>query len=77
MNGLKNFGALCINAVAALTFARSSLVNWPVALAMAVGAIVGGYAGSAMAQRVPQQRVRQAIVTIGFASGLWLLSGRF
>ncbi|MFN8574399.1 MAG: sulfite exporter TauE/SafE family protein [Gemmatimonadaceae bacterium] len=77
MNGLKNFGGLCINAVAALTFARSSLVYWPVAMAMAVGAVAGGYAGSALAQRVPQQRVRQAIIAIGFASGIWLLSGRF
>ena len=77
MNGLKNFGALCINAVAALTFASTSLVNWRVALAMAVGAILGGYAGSRVAQRVSQQRVRQAIIAIGFGSGIWLLSGRF
>jgi uncharacterized protein len=73
MNGLKNWGALCINAVAAVTFAMSDLVDWPVALAMAVGAILGGYAGSRLAQRVPQYRVRQAIVAIGVGSGLWLL----
>ncbi len=77
MNGLKNFGALCVNAVAAITFAMSSLVDWPVALAMAVGAILGGYAGSRMAQRVPQPRVRQAIIFIGLTSGVWLLVNRF
>jgi hypothetical protein len=76
MNGLKNFGGLCINAVAAITFAMSSLVDWPVALAMAVGALIGGYTGSRMAQRVPQHRVRQAIIAIGLTSGLWLLVGR-
>ncbi len=72
MNGLKNWGGLCINAAAAITFALSSLVHWPVALTMALGAISGGYVGSRTAQRVPQKRVRQAIAFIGFASGVWL-----
>lgn len=73
MNGLKNFGGLCINAIAAATFAVSNLVDWPVAIAMAGGAIAGGYAGSRLAQRVSQPRVRQAIVVIGLSSGIWLL----
>lgn len=73
MNGLKNWGGLCANFVAAVTFAASHLVDWPVAAAMAIGAIVGGYGGSRIAQRVPQQWVRRAVVGIGFASGLWLL----
>jgi len=73
MNGLKNWGGLCMNAVAAITFAFSDIVNWPVALAMAVGATVGGYGGSRLAQRVPQRAVRRAIVVIGLTSGVWLL----
>jgi uncharacterized protein len=73
MNGLKNWGGLCMNAVAAVTFALSGIVNWPVALAMAVGAIVGGYGGSRLAQRVSQQAVRRAIVVIGLTSGVWLM----
>ncbi len=77
MNGLKNFGGLCINAVAAATFAVSGIVDWGVAAAMATGATLGGYAGSRLALRVSQARVRQAIVVIGLASGLWLLFDRF
>jgi uncharacterized membrane protein YfcA len=73
MNGLKNWGGLCTNFVAAATFALSHLVDWPVALAMALGASAGGYGGSRLAQRVPQEWVRRAVVTIGFASGIWLL----
>ncbi len=73
MNGLKNWGGLCMNAVAAITFAFSAIVNWPVALAMAVGATLGGYGGSRLAQRVPQRAVRRAIVVIGLTSGVWLL----
>lgn len=73
MNGLKNWGGLCMNGVAATMFACSSLVSWPVALAMAVGAISGGYLGSRMAQRVPQELVRGAVVAIGLVSGVLLL----
>ncbi|MCC6930925.1 MAG: sulfite exporter TauE/SafE family protein [Gemmatimonadaceae bacterium] len=76
MNGLKNWGGLCINLMAALTFVVSGLVDWPVAIAMALGAALGGYGGSRLAQRVPQERVRQLIIAIGLASGIWLLYGR-
>ena len=74
MNGLKNFGGMCANAVAAATFAFSGLVSWPVAGAMAIGAMAGGYAGSRLALRVPQARVRQAIIAIGLTSSLWLVT---
>jgi uncharacterized protein len=73
MNGLKNWFAVLINVVAAATLAPSGLVYWPVAGTVAVGAVLGGYAGAHLAQRVEQQRVRQAIVVIGFGSWLWLL----
>ncbi len=76
MNGLKNWGALCINAVAVVMFAAGGIVDWPVALTMAVGGIVGGYAGSRAAQRVGQQLVRHAIVAVGLAAFVWLLVRR-
>jgi len=76
MNGLKNWGGLCTNLMAAATFTFSGLVDWPVAIAMALGAAAGGYGGSRLAQRVAQGRVRQAIIFIGLASGVWLLVGR-
>lgn len=72
MNGLKNWGGVCMNVVAAVIFASSSLVNWPVALAMAIGAIAGGYLGSRTAQRVSQDLVRRSVIAIGLISGLLL-----
>lgn len=72
MNGLKNWGGLCINVTAALTFAIGGFVHWPVAAAMATGAILGGYAGSRLAQRVSQESVRRTVIVIGFAAALWL-----
>jgi uncharacterized membrane protein YfcA len=76
MNGLKNWGALSINAVAVILFAAGGIVNWPIALTMAVGGMLGGYAGSRLAQRVGQQGVRHAIVAIGLAAFVWLLLRR-
>ena len=76
MNGLKNWGGLCMNAIAAVMFAFSSLVHWKVALAMAAGAVTGGYLGSKTAQRVPQEAVRAAVVGIGLISGLLMLFSR-
>lgn len=72
MNGLKNWGGMCMNAIAAAMFAFTSLVSWPVALAMAAGATLGGYLGSRTALRVPQEFVRGAVVAIGFSSGVLL-----
>ena len=72
MNGLKNWGGLCINVIAALTFALGGFVNWPVAIAMAIGALAGGYAGSRLAQRVPQEVVRRAVIAIGLLASSWL-----
>jgi len=73
MNGLKNWGGLCMNAVAAAMFAFTTLVHWPVALAMAAGAVTGGCIGSRTAQRLPQALVRAVIVVIGLVSGILLL----
>lgn len=74
MNGLKNWGGLCINVIAALTFALGGFVNWPVAIAMAIGAMAGGYAGSRLAQRVPQEAVRRAVIAIGLLASVWLFA---
>jgi uncharacterized membrane protein YfcA len=76
MNGLKNWGALCINAVAVAMFAAGGIVHWPIALTMAVGGMLGGYAGSHLARRVGQRAVRHAIVAIGLAAFVWLLVRR-
>jgi uncharacterized protein len=72
MNGLKNWGGMCMNVVAATMFAFSNVVNWPIAFAMAIGAVSGGYLGSRTAQRVPQELVRGAVVAIGLISGVLL-----
>lgn len=73
MNGLKNWGGLLMNAVAAIMFAASGIVDWPVALAMAAGSVIGGYGGARLAQRVGQAPVRRAITVIGLSAFAWLM----
>lgn len=75
MNGLKNWGGGVMNLVAVAVFAVSGIVDWRIALAMAIGAGAGGIAGSLLAQRVGQAWVRRAIVGIGLGSGFAMLFG--
>ncbi len=66
MNALKNLNGMCINGVAAVMFIAKGLVDWRLAAFMAVGAIIGGYAGADTARRLGQKTVRRIVVVIGF-----------
>ena len=76
MNGIKNWGAMCINLIAAITFVVSGIVTWPVALAMAAGGLAGGYGGARLALRVGPKWVRRSVVAIGFLASVWLVLSR-
>lgn len=67
MNALKTILGSLINLVAALWFAAAGLIDWPRMGVMSLGALTGYYLGSHYAQRIPQKRVRQIIMLIGFA----------
>jgi uncharacterized membrane protein YfcA len=66
-NAIKNLNAMFINGIAAALFIVRGLVNWPTALVMVVGAIVGGYAGADAAQRLGQKNVRRIVIAIGLS----------
>ena len=66
-NAIKNLNAMFINGIAAALFVFYRLVNWPQALLMAVGAIVGGYAGAGTARRLGQKNVRRLVILIGLS----------
>jgi hypothetical protein len=74
MNGVKNFAAVCINGVAALTFVALGRVRWPLALLMATGAVLGGWIGAGAAKQLGEQRVRAVVVAIGVGIGLYMLA---
>src|SRR5437867_3490163 len=75
-NGIKNFFAMCINGVAAGYFILRGAVDWPAALIMIAGAIVGGYAGAGFARRIGREKARAAVVVIGFLVAALLLFQR-
>ena len=64
-NAIKNLNAMFINGIAAVLFIIKGLVDWPSALVMSVGAIVGGYAGAGAARRLGQKNVRRIVIAIG------------
>ena len=85
MNGIKNINGLLINMVAIGFFIfghtkpgngvgphSNSLIDWPLALLMMAGSIVGGYTGAGIARKIGQSNVRKAIIFIGFALALSL-----
>ncbi len=66
-NAIKNLNAMFINGIAAAIFIYKGLINWPIALLMAAGAIFGGYAGAGTARRLGQKNVRRLVILIGLA----------
>ncbi len=67
MNGLKSLLAACINVVAAANFILAGTVDWPKALVMVVGAIMGGYGGATIARTLGQTTVRWIVACIGLS----------
>jgi len=65
MNALKNLLGSLINVVAATWFIAAGMVNWPQALALTAGALIGYYFGAQYSQRIEPKRVRQLITAIG------------
>ncbi len=76
MNGLKNFAAVCINGVGALTFILYRRVDWHLAALMAVAAVLGGLGGAGMARRIGQANVRRTVIAIGLGFGVYTLLGQ-
>jgi uncharacterized membrane protein YfcA len=65
MNALKNLLGSLINVVAAVWFIAAGMVQWPQALALTAGALIGYYLGAHFSQRIEPRRVRQMITAIG------------
>ncbi|MFM8412864.1 MAG: sulfite exporter TauE/SafE family protein [Alphaproteobacteria bacterium] len=62
--------ATLINGIAAAWFVRGGAVDWPVALLMTAGQVVGGYGGASLVRSVPRAWVRRGIVAVGLGMAL-------
>jgi uncharacterized membrane protein YfcA len=67
MNGMKTLLVSIVNGTALATFIFARMVVWPQALLMLVGALIGGYGGAWVAQKMNPQHVRWLVIAIGFA----------
>lgn len=67
MNGIKNALSIVINGVALVPFIVAGIVNWPIAVLMAIFALVGGYTGSRLFRLVPSLITRGVVIAIGIA----------
>jgi uncharacterized membrane protein YfcA len=72
MNAIKTILSFFINGMALIYFIVKGLVVWPIALLMAAGAILGGYAGARVAKRVNQGYLQIFIVAVGLFVSAWL-----
>ncbi len=76
MNGFKNLLGGAINLLAAIYFISQKMVYWPDVGIMALGAIVGGYAGAGTARKLGRKVVRRIVILIGFGMALSLFLKR-
>lgn len=67
MNGVKNMLSVLISGVAVVPFLIAGVIVWPIALLMAVFAMLGGYFGARLFRRVPSHITRIIVLGIGAA----------
>jgi uncharacterized protein len=70
LNAIKQAISFSANTAAAVFFIFSGKVIWPVALVMAVGALIGGNLGGRLAGRVKPSMLRGIVVVIGLTVGI-------
>jgi uncharacterized membrane protein YfcA len=74
-SGMRTILSVLVNGVAALVFVVHGSLVWAAAGLLAIGSLVGGWAGARGARRLPAPALRVAVVAIGVATGIALLVG--
>jgi hypothetical protein len=71
MNGIKAILGGSLNAIAALIFMFAHQVSWQPTMIMIVASILGGFAGPAIARRMPQSVIRGIVIGVGFTMTIY------
>jgi uncharacterized protein len=74
VNAIKNVLATIVNTIAGVVFVIVSEVNWPAAIAIAVGSVLGAQVGGRVARKLPAVIYRVIIVAVGVAAIVSLVS---
>ncbi|MEZ4293467.1 MAG: sulfite exporter TauE/SafE family protein [Polyangiaceae bacterium] len=72
MNAVKSVLGASINGIASVAFLIAGAIDPTAAVVMSVGAVLGGFAGAAVARRVRPAVVRWLVVVIGFVIAIGL-----
>ncbi len=73
MNALRSVLTLTGNLLAGVVFMVHTRVDWSVVAVMAPLALVGGWLGSSVARKIPEEPLRWAVVAFATAVGLLLI----
>ena len=65
VNGAKNLFAVSVQTAAVAPMLLSGLVDWPAALCVLIGGVIGGYAGARLVRRLPERAVRIGVAGLG------------
>ncbi len=76
MNGLKNGISALLACIAVVLYTLGGVIAFDRLLPLALAALAGGYAGAALAYRIPAQILRLGIVIIGVVLTIAFLPGR-
>lgn len=73
VNAVKNLLALIVNVTAAVVYLVAHLalgaeVVWSGSIAIAIGSLIGGYAGTYVAKRLPENALRAVIVVVALVA---------
>lgn len=74
-SGLRAALSVLVNAVAAIVFVARGALAWEAVGLLAAGSLVGGWAGSTVARRLPAPALRAVVVLIGAVTAAKLLTG--
>ena len=74
VNAIKNVLATIVNTIAGVVFVIVSEVNWPAAIAIAVGSVLGAQVGGRVGRKLPPTLYRVIIVAVGVAAIISLVS---
>jgi uncharacterized protein len=74
-SGIRTVLSVAANGIAAIVFIIHGQLQWAAAGLLAIGCLVGGYAGAAAARRLPALALRVVVIAIGLATGIRLLVG--
>ena len=74
INAVKNVLATITNMIAGVVFVIVSEVNWPAAIAIAVGSVIGAQVGGKVSRRLPAVVYRVIIVAVGIVAIVSLLT---